>query len=248
MSLAVCRPSLRSLGRRLRRLLRSVTRIKPVVADASTPRPPSSASCAPLRERCSRLRRSPLLAPARLKSHATRPVTTHSPRVMPFAETARAPCARLRSKVAYGSKEAAAGIRLRRLDAARTDSGGYFAAETEGDVMRSFAEDGSHAPPGASHNMPFCSTGGTRQRPRCRSGGRRPAAKRGLSRKAPRRYRFQGGAFRLRPRPPLFVLVAAPLGFWPPAGGQPVGRAFARGPAGRTDSGAPRNVATSSGL
>ena len=31
---------------------------------------------------------------ARLKSHATRPVTTHSPRVMPFAETARAPRAR----------------------------------------------------------------------------------------------------------------------------------------------------------
>jgi len=34
------------------------------------------------------------ITPARLKSHATRPVTTHSPRVMPFAETARAPCAR----------------------------------------------------------------------------------------------------------------------------------------------------------
>ncbi|MDI6774986.1 MAG: hypothetical protein QME60_06285 [Verrucomicrobiota bacterium] len=31
--------------------LRSVTRIKPAVADASTSRPPSSASCAPLRER-----------------------------------------------------------------------------------------------------------------------------------------------------------------------------------------------------
>ena len=131
-----------------------------------------------------------------------------SPRVMPFAETARAPKISLRSEVAYGSKETAAGIRLRRLDAARTDSGGCLASETEGDVMRSFAEDGSHAPPGASHNMPFCSTGGTRQRPRCRSGGRRPAAKRGLSRKAPRRYRFQGGAFRLRPRPPLLVWVA----------------------------------------
>jgi hypothetical protein len=68
---------------------------------------------------------------------------------MPFAETARAPKNSLRSGVAYGSKEVAAGIRLRRLDAARTDSGGSFAAETEGDVMRSFAEDGSHAPPGA---------------------------------------------------------------------------------------------------
>ena len=88
--------------------------------------------------------------------------------------------------------------------------------------MRSFAEDGSHAPPGASHNMPFCSTGGTRQRPRRRSGGRRPAAKRGRSRKGPRRYRFQGGPFRLRPRPPLLVLVAAPLGFRPPPGASPL--------------------------
>ena len=145
-----------------------------------------------------------------------------SPRVTSFAYDGARPKSSLRSKVAYGSKEAAAGIRLRRLDAARTDSGGYFAAETEGDVMRSFAEDGSHAPPGASHNMPFCSTGGTRQRPRCRSGGRRPAAKRGLSRKVPRRYRFQGGPFRLRPRPPLLVLVAAPLGFRPPPGASPL--------------------------
>lgn len=61
------------------------------------------------------LRRSSLLAPARLKSHATRPVTTHSPRVMPFAETARAPCARFarRSPLrqAQGSKVAAAKLR-----------------------------------------------------------------------------------------------------------------------------------------
>jgi hypothetical protein len=34
---------------------------------------------------------------------------------MPFAETARAPKSSLRSEVAYGSKEVAAGIRLRRL-------------------------------------------------------------------------------------------------------------------------------------
>jgi len=32
--------------------------------------------------------------PARLKGRATRPATTRSPRVTPFAETARAPCAR----------------------------------------------------------------------------------------------------------------------------------------------------------
>lgn len=97
----------------------------------------------------------------------------HPPHGMPFTETVRAPKSSLRSKVAYGSKEAAAGIRLRRSDAARTDSGGYFAA-----------------------------------------------AKRGLSRKAPRRYRFQGVASRLRPRPPLLVLVAASLGFRLPPEGQ----------------------------
>jgi len=44
--------------------------------------------------------------------------------------------------------------------------------------MRSFAEDGSHAPPGASHKTPFCSAGGTRLLPS--SPLRRPPTRRKL--------------------------------------------------------------------
>lgn len=67
--------------------------------------------------------------------------------------------------------------------------------------MRSFAEDGSHAPPGASHKTPFCSTSGTRQRPRCRSKGRWPPQ----------------NVSATRPRPPL-SFYSHPLRLSPLAG------------------------------
>jgi hypothetical protein len=72
--------------------------------------------------------------------------------------------------------------------------------------MRSFAEDGSHAPPGASHKTPFCSTSGTRQRPRCRSKGRWPPQ----------------NVAATRPRPPLLFYSRPPLGFRPLPGASPL--------------------------
>ena len=71
------------------------------------------------------------------------------------------------------ARRAPGAVRLCRLACGSHGQGVLFAAGTEG-VLCVRSPSGSHAPPGASHKTPFCSTGGTRRRPRRRSGGRRP--------------------------------------------------------------------------
>jgi len=85
---------------------RSVTRIECRCIPATTGAGCIVTPCAPLRERCSRLRRSPRLTPARLKGRATRPATTRSPRVTSFAYDGARPKSSLRSKVARRGRRA----------------------------------------------------------------------------------------------------------------------------------------------